>query len=119
MKSLSQIKLNPNLRCIEWGTDGGAVFWQPTKNTKSAVIIFSNGGGWDHVSISFKNRCPSWGEMGMVKDIFFNTDECVVQYHPAKNEYVNNHPYCLHLWKSQDAHMPTPPTIMVGIKDVE
>lgn len=35
----------------------------------------------------------------MNKDMFFKEDEIVVQYHPAKSEYVNNMPNCLHLWR--------------------
>jgi hypothetical protein len=30
---------------------------------------------------------------------------------------VNNHPFCLHLWRAVDQHMRLPPSIMVGIKD--
>ncbi|MBR5818147.1 MAG: hypothetical protein IKY62_05825 [Clostridia bacterium] len=48
--------------------------------------------------------------------MFFREDETVVQYHPAKSEYVNNVPNCLHLWRPTGAEMPTPPAIMVGIK---
>jgi hypothetical protein len=41
----------------------------------------------------------------------------VVQYHPAKSEYVNNMPNCLHLWRPVNEAMPTPPSIMVGVRD--
>ena len=54
--------------------------------------------------------------MCALKDMFFRDDEYVVQYHPAKSEYVNNMPNCLHLWKPTAAELPVPPTIMVGIK---
>lgn len=116
MKSLSQIRLNPKLRIIESSLDGGSAYWQPTKNTRPAVIVFSWGMGWDHVSVSFSNRCPTWEEMCQVKDMFFNEDECVVQYHPPKKEYVNVHPYCLHLWRPQNEVVPKPPKWMVGLE---
>lgn len=76
--------------------------------------IISDGGGWDHVSISIENRkrCPTWEEMCWVKYMFFAEDEAVVQFHPAKKDYVNNHPYCLHLWRCQKG-MPTPDPSMV------
>ena len=54
--------------------------------------------------------------MCILKDIFFNEDDTVVQYHPAKSEYVNNVPNCLHLWRPINDVMPTPPSIMVGLK---
>lgn len=84
-----------------------------------ASVIWSTGGGWDHVSMAPYKRStvPSWDDMCRLKDMFFRDDEVVVQYHPAKSEYVNNLPNCLHLWKPTKEVMPTPPAIMVGIKD--
>jgi hypothetical protein len=56
--------------------------------------------GWEHVSISLVDRCPLWDEMAFVKDLFWREDELVVQFHPPKAEYINQHSFCLHLWKS-------------------
>jgi hypothetical protein len=70
--------------------------------------------GWEHVSVSIAHRCPNWQEMCLVKDLFWEEDECVIQFHPPKSEYVNHHPYCLHLWKHAD--IPTPPSELVGPK---
>ncbi len=77
--------------------------------------IASDGEGWEHVSISLASRCPNWKEMCFIKNIFWDEEDLVVQYHPPKSEYINNHPYCLHLWKSIKEKMPKPPKIMVGI----
>jgi len=52
--------------------------------------------------------------MCTVKDIFFADDECVVQYHPAKEDYVNVYPYALHMWKPQGQAVPMPPKYMIG-----
>ena len=71
---------------------------------------------WEHVSVSTKNRCPNWQEMSFVKDLFWRDDECVMQLHPPKSEYVNHHPFCLHLWKPTHAEIPQPPSILVGPK---
>lgn len=115
MKSLSAIKLNPNIHIIEAGLDGGMAKVQfRGRLSPRALVIFSWGEGWDHVSVSFPNRCPSWDEMCQIKDMFFDEDECVVQYHPAKKDYVNRHPYCLHLWRPQGVEIVTPPKILVG-----
>jgi len=86
-------------------------------NGNNFVILASNGGGWEHVSVSTSSRCPKWEEMCYFKDLFFSDDEVVVQYHPAKSEYVNNMQFCLHLWKPLEAEMPTPSSIMVGFKN--
>jgi hypothetical protein len=80
------------------------------------VIIASDGEGWEHVSVSLRNRCPNWEEMCHVKSLFWDEEECVMQFHPPKSEYVNMHPYALHLWKPVGKKIETPPSILVGIK---
>lgn len=73
--------------------------------------------GWEHVSISTRRRPPNWQEMCFVKDLFWSEEECVIQFHPPRSEYVNNHPHCLHLWRPTDNHIRLPPSILVGYKD--
>ncbi len=89
---------------------------------KSFRMIASNGGGWEHVSVTPCNRkrqsCPTWDEMCAIKDMFFEPEERVVQYHPPKSEYVNLHPYCLHLWRPVSGEMPYPPARFVGYKGI-
>lgn len=83
-------------------------------------IQASDGMGWEHVSVSLftkkhaVQRCPTWEEMCWIKDMFWDEDDCVIQYHPAKSEYVNLHPFVLHLWKPIGQFLPIPPKIMVG-----
>lgn len=83
-------------------------------------IIASDGEetGWDHVSVSIpdQRRCPSWDEMCFVKSLFWDDEEAVIQFHPPKSEYVNNHAGCLHLWRCVKEPFPIPPSILVGIK---
>lgn len=69
--------------------------------------------GWEHVSVSYKDRTPTWDEMCIVKDIFWNEDETVIQIHPPKKEYVNLHPHCLHLWRKKDSEPVLPPKELV------
>lgn len=71
---------------------------------------------WEHVSVSTRHRCPTWREMCFVKDIFWDEEEAVMQLHPKKSSYVNNHDYCLHLWRPLDGQIPLPPEIAVGYK---
>lgn len=80
----------------------------------SLLIIASSGEGWEHVSVSRNNRAPNWPEMSQIKRTFFRGDEWVVQFHPAEQDYVNCHPYCLHLWRPIDGVFPRPPSILVG-----
>lgn len=79
------------------------------------MVIASDGLGWDHVSVSLRNRTPNWREMCFVKDLFWDKNECVIQYHPRESEYVNNHENCLHLWRPQNTQIPEPPKGLVGV----
>lgn len=78
-------------------------------------IIASEGEGWEHVSVSTAVRCPTWDEMCYVKNLFWDDEDCVVQYHPPKADYINNHPHCLHLWRPTEVEIPRPPSILVGV----
>lgn len=113
MKSIEEIKKNERLIIQQIGLDGGYAFAYLPGTKKPVAVIFSCGEGWDHVSASYSNRTPTWDEMCYIKDIFFREDECVIQYHPPKSEYVNNHPHCLHLWRPQNEDIPMPSKIMV------
>jgi hypothetical protein len=72
---------------------------------------------WEHVSVSLDRAlsmamCPTWAEMCFIKAIFWDEEEMVVQYHPARSEYVNNHPGVLHLYRYK-GEMPKPPKVTV------
>lgn len=88
---------------------------KPGKKIK-VLIIASCGFGWEHVSVSIPlaKRCPTWEEMCEVKSIFWSDDDCVIQFHPPKEDYVSLHNYCLHLWRPTDVEFPRPIKIMVG-----
>ena len=96
------------------GDATNGMFMVSLKNAQIVQVMASNGEGWEHISVSRKDRCPTWNEMCQVKDLFWDEDDCVVQYHPPKSDYVNLHPYCLHLWRPIRVEMPRPPKWMVG-----
>lgn len=82
--------------------------------------IASDGLGWEHVSVSktygTRLTIPSWNDMCTIKNLFWDDEDCVIQYHPPKSEYVNTCPYALHLWRPDiDMDLPRPPKILVGI----
>lgn len=112
MKTIEEIKENPKLEILKESNDGIAGYLHVTGLRKCTFII-SWGGGWEHVSVCPRNRCPDWDEMCQIKDMFWNDDEVVMQLHPAKSEYVNIMTNCLHLWKPIDQDIPVPPTLFV------
>lgn len=79
-------------------------------------VIASDGDGFDHVSVTrHKNngtnikKCPTLDEMKKIKNIFFKDDEIVYQIFPSSDEYINEHPYCLHLWRPNNKDFSLPP----------
>jgi hypothetical protein len=124
MRSLEEIKKTSgiSIKKEEYNCFGGSVF-KTIKYKKSGVqfydplnFIFSVAGGFEHLSVSTPTRCPTWEEMQFMKEVFWKDDEVCYQLHPAKENYINNHPYCLHIWRKIDQDPPLPPLGMVGIK---
>lgn len=69
---------------------------------------------WEHVSVraaasATKSRVPNWREMCHVKDLCWDEDDIVIQLHPKKSDYVNQHPHVLHLWRCKNREVPMPP----------
>jgi hypothetical protein len=100
------------------GNNGAFLIRQ--SNGRDLWIIASDGMGWEHVSVHIfdgkRSLTPRWEEMCKIKDIFWDKEDVVIQYHPRESEYVNNHPNTLHLWRPIGIELPTPPTITVGVK---
>jgi hypothetical protein len=103
------------------GFGNNGAFWVPIKGARGGLAapfkaIASDGAGWEHVSVSLPKRCPTWDEMCIIKDLFWDPTDAVIQIHPPKAEYVSYHPYCLHLWRKTgtNAFFEAPPSILVG-----
>ena len=103
-----------------FGNNGAFVIPSPISERRRLVIIASDGMEWEHVSIHCERGneliTPFWDEMCFVKDLFWDGEDVVMQLHPKKSEYVNNHPNTLHLWRPIATEIPTPHSIMVGIR---
>jgi hypothetical protein len=97
------------------GDDFGA-FCIPGSCGRDLMVIASSGDeslgvDWEHVSVSLKNRCPNWLEMCYIKSLFWDDEETVMQLHPPKSKWINNHAYCLHMWRPKKAEIPLPPDV--------
>lgn len=87
-------------------------FLIPAKKFKAAYgVIACSAGGWDHISaqVHRQERLPTWLEMCMLKEIFFHRHEVAIQYHPAEEDYINDHPRVLHIWRPLGLPLPMPP----------
>lgn len=94
-----------------------------SKHKTSAWVVASDGMGWEHISVTIRkpgmrsDRSPTWEEMAALKDLFWDAEDTVVQFHPPRSRYVNNHPFCLHLWRPTQGEIPIPDEILVGVKN--
>lgn len=84
------------------------------------LVVASDQEGWEHASVHAARqtgkatmRTPSWDEMCFIKDTFWDAGDVVMQLHPTRQEYVNEHPHTLHLWRPIGQTIPLPPRAMV------
>lgn len=124
---LERITDHPILGTTSMDGDNGAFEIESPEPGWRLYLICSDGHdpdvpqaeGWQHVSVharrGSKVRTPNWHEMSYVKALCWDEEDVVIQFHPRKSEYVNNHPYVLHLWRPTHAEIPTPPPELVGV----
>lgn len=96
------------------GDDTCGVFKVPAIDGNIMQIVASCDMGWEHVSVSMRDRCPTWEEMDGVKRMFFNPYETAIQFHVPEANHINLHPYCLHLWRPLGFNIVLPPPELVG-----
>lgn len=107
-------KVPEKFRFLGQAGDTNGAFMVTLAHNQKVFVIASDGCDWEHVSVSRKDRIPTWDEMCAVKAMFWDDSDCVVQFHPPKSEYVNNHARCLHLWRKVGVEFELPPTLLVG-----
>ena len=113
MKRLTHISTDPRVTVIDMADDGGGGAFMVQTPTSKLKVVASCGLGWDHVSVSLKNRTPRYQEMKMVKRIFFEDDEWAMELHPPGKSYISVNDNVLHLWRPHVATIPTPPKELV------
>jgi len=64
---------------------------------------------WEHLSISTRERTPTWYEMEYVANLFFKENEIAVQFHVPAKDHVNIYPHVLHWWRTHKEKLPRPP----------
>jgi len=117
-KQLEQYRLRVGDYATAFGEPYGAFDRVPGPCGESLTIMMIDGidTGWEHVSVSTRRRIPNWTEMSFVKKLFWDPEECVVQFHPPQSEYVNTYSKVLHLWRWRKGTFPQPPADLVGVK---
>jgi len=94
-----------------YGNNGFFIFqWEGYKIHCQA----SDGMEWEHVSVTInRNRTPTWEIMCHVKNMFWDVEDSVIQFHPPGSVYVNRNENCLHLWRSTKQIIQLPESIQI------
>lgn len=76
-----------------------ATVWTRGKLTVlRSVATMRDGTKWFHVSVSTRDRHPTWEEMALVKDQFLGTDTEAIMVLPPRQHHVNVQSHCFHWW---------------------
>ena len=76
-------------------------------------LVIKGGKIWFHVSVSSQDRVPNYSELMLVKNIFIGEENEAIQVFPSKKDKINDHPYCLHLWRCLEEN-PLPDFSLFG-----
>lgn len=88
--------LNPN------GPPGTASF---VNRTRGLVAILGREMGRWHLSVSHRDRVPTWGELGLARDALLPPDAWMMIAHPPRRYWLNFDPRVLHLWEFRDPEL--------------
>lgn len=86
--------------------------WLYSRHRKRMFFIATWNDNWEQVSVSRLRKCPTWDELCETKEIFWNNEECVVQYLPYIM-YEHKYKHCLHLFRPVGVEIPIPPKILI------
>jgi hypothetical protein len=84
------------------------------RNGVELRIMAASGGGWDHISVSTAERCPTWMEMEYVRKLFAKPNEVWLQFGVPSKDHINVHAHCLHWWRPLHREVRLPPSAMVA-----
>ena len=73
--------------------------------TQPLVAIISIDLGRYHMSVSHRDRIPTWGELGDARDALLPKDLFFMLPHPPRRYWVNFNRRVLHLWEMRDPEM--------------
>jgi hypothetical protein len=91
---------------VGWTTVNGCQNVLRHIHRKLAVMVTGeveqDGKRWMHLSISHRDRLPTWDELKEIKHWILGPDTVAIQVVAPVDQHVNLHPNCLHLWHCLD-----------------
>jgi hypothetical protein len=108
--------LSDEWQLIETRVDGQSFF----NGHRQLSVIYSEAiydhKRWLQVSCAHRNKLPNWETLKYVKNTFIGEDKTAIQILPAADNFVNLHPYVLHLWHCLDGDVT--PDFTRGTKSI-
>lgn len=97
-KDLKQVEIPSIFKHIPDQKNAAAYEWKEV----SILYAEEKTDRWDwlkHVSISCRDRLPTWEEVLACKEHFFGDIDAMMVM-PKKKDYVNIWPFCFHIWQT-------------------
>lgn len=83
-----------------------------------SVAVYDDGREWLHVSMSRKNRIPSYSDIVLVKQSFIGVNKKAVMVFPEQENHVNIHNNCLHLFYCAENPLPEFSGFIGGMRSI-
>jgi len=102
---------NPEPREIRMGSDVlRVVTFHPPRGYAVLVSIdpLDDKKLWLHLSVSRPDRLPSWDDLRETKNTLLGKEKVAIQLLPKESEYINAHPFTLHLWHCLEGPTASP-----------
>lgn len=81
----------------------GSRTWMHLSRPLTAIV--SRDDGRLHLSVSHRDRIPTWEELGIARDALLPADLHFVLLHPPRRYWININSRVLHLWESRDKEL--------------
>jgi hypothetical protein len=85
-----------------FGPDGRRFWHHASATSVIATRADHDGQEWLHASIAHPDRMPTWDELKALKVALVGAARFAYLVFPPAWQYVNQHPYALHLWARWD-----------------
>ena len=99
--------LPPSWRVVARAEDGVKILSRDGLSIIASLEIHE-GRKWIHVSCARRDRLPSWDDLRLVKSTIITDARHAYSVMPTKEEYVNIHNFCLHLFAPLDGERALP-----------
>lgn len=108
----AMLRIPPSWKCVQPEVGGGC-FRRGSIQVIFSVLRYEDGRTWIHVSACGRTGesswfLPSFEKLKRVKHDFIGEDKWAYQVFPSAKNYVNQHPYVLHLYALMDGSSALP-----------